>query len=133
MGGVLLDLAKDVAQGSRDDASVCVTLSSSCDCESFSRACLSIRKNGPIVPIKGTVNYILRNVVEDSLLARKHIHDPVKLESVELLPSLLDFERVFGKSKLNLPIFRVKLHRLVSFLGGLDPHIDLNSFGLGHL
>ena len=91
MGGVFLDLSEDVAQGSRDDASVCVALSTSCDCERFSRPCLSVCKNGPIVAIKRTIHYILRNIVKDSFLPRKHVHDPVKLESIELLPRLLDF------------------------------------------
>ena len=88
MSGVLIDLSKDVREGSRYDTSVSVPLSTTCDCEGFTGSSLSVRKDGAIISLEATFDYIFGHFVENWFLTSKHIQNTVELEPVVLLPSL---------------------------------------------
>ena len=127
MRGLFAHAPKNIRQGARDDATVSVALGTTRDREGLARACLPVRENCPIVPIKATVDYILCYLVENALLLRQHIEDAVKSELVIVFLDLSVTQAIALDVKLDFAIVGRHCQSYVWLLSRPHPKINLNS------
>lgn len=104
--GRLLDMAKDVAQSPRNDASICIPFRPSRYGKGLSGASLAISEDGSVITLKAIFYHVLHHVLKNCLLLRDHIENAIKLK-LEVV--FLDF--VVPKAVS----LKVELH--LSFLG----------------
>jgi hypothetical protein len=75
-------MAEDVRQCPWDNSAIRVPLGTTGDGECFAGTGLPVRENRSVVALEGPVDHVQGHVIEDALLLREHVKDPVENEVV---------------------------------------------------
>ena len=74
------DFVKNVGDGSWDNTSISISLSTSRDSVGLTGACLTIGKDCPVITFETTINHVLRDGVEYCLLLCEHVQHTIENE-----------------------------------------------------
>ena len=126
-GSLFSHVLEYVTEGSRDYATISISLSATRDSKCLSRASLSVGKYGAIVALEGSIDHVLGHLVEDGLLLGQHVEDAVELEHVVVVLDLLMAQTIPLKVELHLAIIWGQGQTWVRLLRWPYPQIDLDA------
>jgi len=81
-------VTENVGDRARNDTTVSVSLSTSRDCKCLARTSLTIGKDCPVIALEARVDHVRHHRVENTLLLREHVEDPVELEIIVVVLDL---------------------------------------------
>ena len=101
-------MIEDVGDRAWNNTSVSVSLRASRNGKSLARSSMTIREDGPVVPVEARVNHISHHCIENTLLLRNHVEDPVELELIVVVLDLLNAKAISLKVELHLALVRIQ-------------------------
>ncbi len=132
MGGHFPDALKDIAKCSWDDSAIGVFLSTACNCKSFTGTSLAISKNSSIVTIKAAIDCVFSNLLEDGLLLRHHVENPIEFELIVIVFDFLVTKTIALEVELHLPVIWRQCQTRIGLLRRSNPQEHLDALLFSH-
>ena len=122
---------ENVGERARNDASISIPLSTSCDREGLARSCLPISENGAVVAVEASVNHILGNLLKNTLLLCQHIEDASEAELVVVVFDLSVAKSITLEVEFDFAVIGGQGQTRVRLLSWAHPEEHLNALLLG--